>query len=139
MEEVDMSYPTKTLPEFVLARDTLDASKWAAQGGKLLIQTENIKYVDKGVGETLWLGSVISNGQFYQARISVEFTSFCQQMRFYETESHQVVYVSLLGRFPFYYEPQAVRAITPEIERSCKKDEVGQRISLVDEEGVMDV
>ena len=80
----------------------------------------------------LWLGSQLTNGQFYQATIIVEFASYCDQMRFYKSENHQIVYVSLKDELPFSYKPEPVVAITPEIDRICRAKNSLETISFRD-------
>ena len=46
--------------------------------------------------------------------------------------------MSLEQELPFYYEPEPVIAITPEIDRACRKDQVVERISFSDEDGQVD-
>ena len=83
----------------------------------------------------LWLGSVLTNGQFYQATLIIEFDSKCNDERFYERETNQIVYVSLADRLPFYYEPVPIVAITPEIDKVCKSQAVQEEISFMDSDG----
>ena len=48
------------------------------------------------------------------------------------------MYVSLADELPYYFEPVPVSAITPEIERACKSDDVQEEISFQDEYGYID-
>ena len=58
--------------------------------------------------------------------------SYADQMRFYKSENHQIVYVSLKEEFPFYYKPKPVEAITPEIDYICRSENSLETISFTD-------
>ena len=80
----------------------------------------------------LWLGTNLSNGQWYQSTIIVEFKSYCDDLRFYDAKEHQIVYVSIEDRMPFYFIPQPVVAVTKEIEAACKSERYHDELLLYD-------
>ena len=60
-------------------------------------------------------------------------------MRFYQSESHQVFYVSINDLTPFKIRPKAVEASTPEIELACKTPEVfSEELLFEDADGISD-
>ena len=63
-------------------------------------------------------------------------------MRFYNSESHQIVYVSIQDKLPFYYRPTQVEAITPEIANACRvedEDEMYEEIVFASQDGLEEI
>ena len=70
------------------------------------------------------------------------FESYCDDMRFYNSESHQIVYVSLQDKLPFHYRPTPVEAITPEIANVCRvegEDEMYEEIVFASQDGLEEI
>ena len=136
LTDSSLDYPTLTMPLVTTMTHDKQSSLWATSGGQIGIKTESTSYRD--IESHLWLGTQLTNGQFYQATISYNFTSDCDNVDFYHHEEMQVFYVSYLDVMPIRIEPIAVRAITPEIDRACKSLSSSSQVLRYNQNGYSD-